>query len=497
MWFTHSNMNGDFCYMAKKKKGAFVAPELLNFLDVLELLEKTPKTNDKIAIIEKNKDIPHLKEYLILALDDRITFNINKIEENKGTKTAFSRMGLSTWDNFKLVINALIQQDVSGHAANDAVESFLRNCNNLEKKWYLRCIQKDIASTKVGRKIMDDMWPGSVLYWRCFLAEQEDKIDKILEADQNSFIWGYAYLELKKNGIRTFFENYNNNIQTPVGRSGLPIENFEFLGKFIEKLGLSNMMLDGECSVRDCLEDTMTVFNFDFSKTEKDFLGKSGKIRQKAWEKYQDSYARADALRKNLKFTIFAAIPRNEWYNRSPKWTYEEMREYLTNTVKPLIQKYGLEDYIEVIDSIKVNNYAHARKIADRYISFGAEGGIIKSPHHVYQFKRTRDWVKLKEEVEIDYQIIGYEIQKDKYNGDGTLKLPMVGKFLIRDQAGREYKIGTGKSWDEKFYIYALNNYEKEFHNKIGKLTAQRFTDKAAICPRHDCWRPDKTSLED
>jgi 3-methyladenine DNA glycosylase/8-oxoguanine DNA glycosylase len=144
--------------MAKKEK--FVAPSLWNFLDVLDLLEKTPKTNDKKAILEENRDTSHLKEYLILAIDERVKFNINKIEANKGTGTAFSRMGLSSWDNFDRVVKALVNQDISGHAANDAVESFLRTCTDQEKKWYKRCIQKDIASTNVGKAIMDEVWPS-------------------------------------------------------------------------------------------------------------------------------------------------------------------------------------------------------------------------------------------------------------------------------------------------------------------------------------------------
>lgn len=475
------------------KKEVFIAPQLYNFIDVLELLEKTPKTNDKKAILEKNKNLQYLKEYLVLAIDDRVKFNINKIEENKGTGTSFNRMGRDVWGNFERVVDALVNQTISGHAANDAVESFLRTCNtDLERKWYKRCIQKDIASTKVGRKIMDDVWPGSVLYWKCGLADQEDKIDKVVEEDTGKFIWGYAYVEMKKNGVRTFFEEYENCLLTPVGRSGLPIDNFEIIRPFLAKLGIHEMIWDGECSVNDCLEDTMTVFGFDFSKTKEDFTGKSGKVRQKAWEKYQAEYDRADALRKQLKFTIFACVPRDEWYAHGAKWTYEQMRIYLEVFVKPLIEKYGLQDKIEVIDRYRVETYHEARDIANAWIYDGFEGAIVKNPKGTYQFRRCTDWIKIKEEDSASAFILEVIKQKETYQTDGTIDPPMMGKFKVQDANGRVYNVGTSTLLSREKREEIWNNKES-WINKVIDITCQRFSNDAAICPRIVAFRDDMT----
>jgi len=467
-----------------------------NFLEVLELLEKTPKTNDKIKILEENKEVPHLRDFLVYAVDTRTVFNIVKIEEDKGTGTAFNIVGLSTWENFVSLITALINGNATGHAANDAVVNFLRYCTDLEKKWYLKCIQKDIASTKIGRKIMDDVWPGSVLYWKCGLAEQEDEIDKILEEDQRTFQTEYAYVELKENGIRTFFRNKGFTPLIPVGRSGLALENFGILRRALSKLGIPDMMWDGECSVDDKLELVQGVSGFDFTKTEADFTNAKGKVSKK-WQDYQEDYARIDAYRQRLKFKIFAAVPTSEWDTRKPVWTYEEMRDYLEKVVAPLIRFHGLEDKLEVVNKYRVDSYIEARLKADEWMAQGFEGAILKSPKHTYQFRRCRDWIKIKEEVETDFQITGYVLQKPKYNGDGTLKPPMIGKFTGHDQAGRKYGVGTGRGWTEEFYIEALKNFDTHYYMKIMKITAQRFTDKAAICPRFDCWRPDKLTLED
>ena len=465
-----------------------------SFLTVLELLQTTQGTNAKKEILMENILTPHLKEFLVYTIDDRIKFNVEKITKVV-EPNPLNRMGLSTWDNFVALACVLETRALSGDKAIGAIQSFLSACTDLERKWYTKCIQKDLACiTGLGRKVMNDVWPDSVLYFKCGLAEEEKKIDKAIYP---------SALELKKNGIRTFFflddagelfvPQYGA-IDAPCGRSGLPIENFTVLNKFVKQLEQEGYVLDGECSVEDCLEDVQSVFNFDFSKTPDDFRLKSGKIG-KGWEKHRARMDEVLVLQRKMKFTIFDIVPIDEWEKKEGTKTYTE-RRVLLEKLKRKIRELGIQDHVEVIDSLIVNSYTEAMEVVARWIAAGYEGGVLKCIKSTYQWRRWINWIKIKEEVDFDFQVVSVYLGKTKFNGDGTEKPEMAGGINVVDQEGREFQIGTGVGWDEAFYEKLWKEREA-YVRKIGKGTAQKLTKKAAICPRFDCWRTDKVSLED
>ncbi|MFA5583008.1 MAG: hypothetical protein WDA09_02240 [Bacteriovoracaceae bacterium] len=494
----------------------------LSYLEVMELLEKTPKTNDKKAILLENKGTPHLMELLKYALDDRIVFNIKEIK-NVEVKDSVCRMDLGTWDNFERVLIALSSGSHTGHAAHAIVNSFLSMCTDLEKKWFLKCIQKDLASTKVGTKIMNEIWPGSVLRFEVALADQEDKIDKILNED-GTFIDGYAYEEPKKNGVRTLFRKENGIVDIPVGRSGLPISNFSILIKGIEQLDVDNIVLDGEVTVDDCLEDAMSVYGFDMSKTEEDFKGKSGKTSKK-WGEYLARKAEIEEMITRLKFTIFHIIPTDEWDKQYVIDTYEEMRVKLLEIIEKTYKrdrgpfypyKHTTVEDIEnlskpkpkpewrkrlvILPSTRVETYEEARELTNKRIAEGCEGSIYKRPHAKYSFKRCTDWIKAKEMATFEAVIIGWKLSKQKFNGNGSKKEPMLGAFTVECYHPQTneiitFEVGTGKLMDEKFRIAAAKDPDS-WMNKVLECSCQRFTDKAAICPRAERARPDRVDLD-
>jgi hypothetical protein len=472
-----------------------------DFIEILDILKITSSTNEKLRILSENKENKQLKEMLNYALNNSITFGVKEFEYTVGDGRFDNTRA---WENFKSLLSQLENRELAGSAALKEIKKTFSWFNTQQCFWFEKCLKKDLATIGIGQTLFDKAF-GTNNKFKCGLADQEDKIDKVIEEDTGKFIWGYAEVEMKKNGVRTFFETQNDRDEgiiyyDPVGRSGLPIMNFVDIIPFLSQLGIADMMWDGECSVNDCLEDTMTVFGFDFSKTEDDFKGKSGKTRAKAWEKYQADYDRADALRKQLKFTIFACVPRNEWYARKPSWTYTQMRIYLEFIVKPLIDKLNLGNKVEVIDRQCVETYHEARDLANAWIAEGFEGAIVKNPKAVYQFRRCTDWIKIKEEDSFEAIIIGYVPSKTKFNGDGTEKEQMLGAFNVEcyhPLSGNliSFEIGTGKLMDENFRIEVAKNPD----NWIGKVlecTCQRFTSTSAICPRVERVRSDRVDLD-
>ena len=111
------------------------------FIDILEQLEKTTGTNDKIAILKANSKNEILKTYLFLAMDDRVTFGIKKLPDILGSGRAIETLEES-WINFTTLCKKLIERDLTGGNAEKEITKFLSGTDNLWYKWYRKCIQR-------------------------------------------------------------------------------------------------------------------------------------------------------------------------------------------------------------------------------------------------------------------------------------------------------------------------------------------------------------------
>ena len=82
----------------------------------------------------------------------------------------------------------------------------------------------------------------------------------------------------------------------------------------------------------------------------------------------------------------------------------------------------------------KEDIYAYYKKIVDN----GGEGVILKNPEHVYECKRSKNWIKLKEVNECDLVITGW------YPGEGKRE-GFIGGFFCKDLSGTlKVKVGSG-----------------------------------------------------
>jgi ATP-dependent DNA ligase len=454
--------------------------------DILNQLAETTGTNDKLKILQQYEGISELREYLKLAIDERVRFNVNKLPVYELNP---NNPGL-TWISFSSMCILLWNKDITGHAAIAFIENTLKQCTEKQHEWLRLCLQKDTSRLGVGRKLVNKVWPGLVLDFKCSLASPEDEIEK--------FDWSNgAVCELKLNGVRTLIVMRNGKCEEVYGRSGLPIDNFRFFADVIEEVCKSdlfpqNFVLDGEVHVNNSLEDTMSLFGFDLTKTEDDFTGKNGKVGS-GWKVYQERKAEILKFQQDAVYCIFDYLEIDEWDSQTGRVLYTDRYVKVEGFMHDMAA-LDLDCYFDVPERSEVDDVFEAIAVSKSFIFQGLEGGILKSKNHLYSFKRDRNWIKIKEEVETDVQILGFEISKEKYNSDGTAKPDMLGKFLVRDQGGREYSIGTGKYLSEEKRVEIWNN-QSEYLNKIFYATAQRFTDTAAICPRIEYERIDKTEL--
>jgi len=126
-------------------------------------------------------------------------------------------------------------------------------------------------------------------------------------------------------------------------------------------------------------------------------------------------------------------------------------------------------------------------------ISNGGEGVILKPENHVYECKRSRNWVKLKQIQDCDLQITGW------YPGEGKRE-GYIGGLICTDASGTlEVRIGSG------FTDADLKTLSQNADDLIGRIAAVQYnepiTDKfggrSLFLPRFIEIRSDKNLPDD
>lgn len=118
----------------------------------------------------------------------------------------------------------------------------------------------------------------------------------------------------------------------------------------------------------------------------------------------------------------------------------------------------------------KEDVYDYYKKIVAR----GGEGVILKSPDHVYECKRSKSWIKLKEVNDCDLVVTGW------YPGEGKRE-GFIGGFYCEDSSGRiKVKVGAG------FTDQDLKDLSDNPDLQIGKICAIQYN--VVINNKDDKW---------
>jgi DNA ligase-1 len=137
----------------------------------------------------------------------------------------------------------------------------------------------------------------------------------------------------------------------------------------------------------------------------------------------------------------------------------------------------------------KEHIYDYYKSIVEK----GGEGVILKNPDHVYECKRSKNWIKLKEVNECDLIIKGW------YPGEGKRE-GFIGGFICEDLSGKiKVKIGSGFTDDD------LKELSQDPDSHINKICSVQYnviiSDKnenwSLFLPRFIEIRNDKTQPDD
>ncbi len=343
--------------------------------EVISKLEADNSRLAKEAILQEafNEGLPEFFDGLRMALDPLVTFGVKAVPERSDILTG---QGL-TWKDFKVLADQLINRELTGHAARDAIELFMSVAT--VEQWngfYRRILIKDLRCG-VSEKTVNKIVPGTVPVFTCALAHDSAKHEKKMA--------GKKQIEVKLDGVRVLAVCKGGKVEL-FSRNGKQFHNFDHIIAEIEAV------LAAKPAPYDCVLDG-EVMSADFQDLMKQLQRKDGK---KA----------TDAV-----LHLFDFIPLKDFLEGG----WDKPQTYRSNLVKYwVLENQDLLEHVQALDWEDVDldtPEGQQRFVAlnKQAVDGGYEGVMIKDIDAPYECKRTHAWLKAKPFIEVTLEVTDIE----------------------------------------------------------------------------------------
>jgi DNA ligase-1 len=396
-----------------------------------EIIERLEADNSRLAkelILAEvmHEGLDEFFEGVRMALDPLVTFGVKKVPERTGVITG---QGLD-WYSFKVLANQLINRELTGHAARDAIE-LAKNVATTEQwnGFYRRILIKDLRcgmSEKTVNKVAKQGWPQyAVPIFGCQLAHDS--------ANHEKKMTGVKQIEVKLDGVRVLAVCRGGKVEL-FSRNGKQFHNFPHIIAEIESV------LAIKPAPYDCVLDG-EVMSADFQDLMKQLQRKDGK---KA----------TDAV-----LHLFDFIPLVDFL----KGLWDKKQTDRSNYVKYwVLENEALLEHVQACawEDVDLNT----TKGEERFIELnkaavdgGYEGVMIKDVNAPYTCKRSHAWLKAKPFIEVTLTVVGVEEGTGRNEG-------RLGAFICegRDD-GKDISVNVGSGFSDaqrdEYWTNALNGH--------------------------------------
>lgn len=426
--------------------------------DVLEKLQNTSGTNQKLAIL-KDEESHYLKQLLKVAYDPFLQFYIKKIPvkvEGKALGTLETNKAF-----FIQLLADLSQRRITGNAAVNAVADVLNHCSDVEYKWYSRVLQKDL---KIGlaEKSINKVFPKLIPTYEVMLA------DKIAAEDLNLDTAKALKILPDEIVCQYKIDGYRVNIHRPTAdeviirtRNGKIVTGYNKLENAAKKLPVG-YVYDGEIVAPE-------VFGFIQENTE------AGYCQSNDRDLFNSTMSHVFSKEDDKPgiFNVFDVIALNDWQVCKSSVPYSA-RLAMLDEIFSDDKSWG---YISKVPTSRVfhkNNPEDLQEIVQlfhKFINIGWEGLMIKDYNAAYAWKRTKALLKMKLMDTLDLSVL------EVYEGTGKFQ-GMVGGVYV-DYKGNKLGVGSGFTDSQRHQFWENPNlivgktieiaYQSISHNKDGK----------------------------
>jgi|TARA_R110002074_G_scaffold245362_3_gene417284 DNA ligase-1 len=404
-----------------------------------EIIQKLEADNSRLAkeqvILEAMEEgLDEFFEGVRMALDPLVTFGVKQVPE-KAENEVLSAQGLA-WPTFKELTRKLIDRQLTGHNARDAIIL----CKDLAtaEQWngfYRRILIKDLrcgCSEKTVNKVAKKFPQYAIPTFTCSLAHDS--------ANHEKKMVGKKQIEVKLDGVRVITIIRGNKVEM-FSRNGKQFHNFDHIITEIEEVLKDNqapydLVLDGE------------VMSANFQDLMK-------QIHRK--ETVQNS----DAV-----LHLFDICPLTDF--QKGKW--DKPQSFRSAATKAWVEQHSsILKHVQALEWEDVDlstpegeeRFVELNKTA---VDGGYEGVMIKDIDAPYECKRTHAWLKAKPFIEITLKVV--DVEEGTGRNEGRL-----GAIIVEgEDDGYNYHLncGSGFTDDQRSSFWADRT------NVIGSLVEIR-----------------------
>lgn len=368
-------------------------------LDVVNQLENTSRSKEKLNILQEHKDNELLQKVLYY------TYNDSMYGVTRDTIIPTNNPDTEQQDMFS-VLDALAVVNINDNYRT-IVNEQLGLRTSKEAELWIRVLTKDLRcgiSLKTIQKVFPNMFPK----WGCMLAQKYFDNEKYVEGKDFT-------LTIKLDGNRCLILKQGDNIQA-FTRQHKP---YEGLNEIVEELKTidGDFVVDGELLISNYKE-----------------------VAPELRYKLTSNIVRKDGDKTGVTLIAFDILPIEDFNKGICDISYERRRLQLETVFSNTV-------FIQPVEKVySGNDTSVILPLLDKYTSVGEEGLMLNINDAPYECKRTKELLKLKKMQTCDLKIIGFE------EGEGRLK-GTLGKVIV-DYKGNEVGVGSGYSDADREYFW-------------------------------------------
>ena len=379
--------------------------------DFVEQSNSTNSNTDKLEVLKTYTQYDSVKKALVYTYDTYKQYGVTSKNCKKNSDL------ISPYHQFEdlfLLLDYLNDRILTGHDAIKAVNRYVSD-NPMYADLIWNILDRNLK-TRSTTSMINKVVPGLIPTFDVALANTyNDQTAKKVDWNDN---W---YVSRKLDGVRclTVIDGAGN--VNFFSRAGKPFLTLDALKPSIQKLGLTNMVLDGEI----CMTD---------KDGNEDFQGIIKEIKRK------------DHTIENPVYFMFDLLTQKEFDDKTSETVLSDrlvtLRSYALDGdkfIKVLDQKLGSDDLLEKMMEISKNE--------------GWEGLMLRKDD-TYQGKRSNDILKVKKFFDDEYVVVDLENAVNRVIVDGKEVDELMLKNVVVEHKGNRVQVGSGFSHEQKRYFF-------------------------------------------